>query len=149
MDRESRRFIAETSHSGRTILDALRKFMPGSSWSDVRKLLAARRVLVSGALCLDEARRLATGEVIEVSALTQARPPAAADVRLVWLDANLVEHHQFGHRHDVVRQVLVVELGDLPGDSLRHGQLASSVIAVRVHPSPPSTRLNPSVDHGR
>jgi 23S rRNA pseudouridine1911/1915/1917 synthase len=90
VDRESRRFIAETSHSGRTILDALRKFMPGSSWSDVRKLLAARRVLVSGALCLDEARRLASGEVIEVSALTQARPPAGADVRLVWLDADLV-----------------------------------------------------------
>jgi 23S rRNA pseudouridine1911/1915/1917 synthase len=90
VDGESRRFIAETPHSGRTILDALRKFLPGSSWSDLRKLLAARRVLVNGALCLDEARRLSTGEVIEISARTQARPPVAADVRVVWLDADVV-----------------------------------------------------------
>jgi 23S rRNA pseudouridine1911/1915/1917 synthase len=90
VDGESRRFIAETSHSGRTILDALRKFLPGSSWSELRKLLAARRVLVSGALCLEEARRLMAGEVIEVSPRTQARPPVAADVRVVWLDGDVV-----------------------------------------------------------
>lgn len=52
--------------------------------------MTARRVLVNGALCLDEARRLKLGEIVEVSARTQSPPPTAADVRLVWLDSDVV-----------------------------------------------------------
>ena len=62
MNPERQRFVAAEPHSGRTVLAALRIWLPGQSWSDLRKLLAARRVLVNDALCLDEARRLAAGE---------------------------------------------------------------------------------------
>jgi len=64
--------------------------MPGESWSALRKLMAARRVLVNSALCLDEARRLKPGEIVEVSLRSQSSPPTAADVRVVWLDAAVV-----------------------------------------------------------
>ena len=72
------------------MLAALRGWLPGQSWSDLRKLLAARRVLVNDALCLDEARRLTFGEVVEVSGRALTPPPTAADVRVVWCDADVV-----------------------------------------------------------
>jgi 23S rRNA pseudouridine1911/1915/1917 synthase len=87
---ERQRFVAAEPHSGRTVLAALRTWLPGQSWSDLRKLLAARRVLVNDALCLDEARRLTAGESVEVSGRAQAAPPTGADVRLVWLDDDVV-----------------------------------------------------------
>ncbi|HET6326173.1 MAG TPA: RluA family pseudouridine synthase [Planctomycetaceae bacterium] len=90
MEAERQRFVAAEPHSGRTVLAALRTWLPGQSWSDLRKLLAARRVLINAALCLDEARRLAIGEVVEISGRAQAAPPTADDVRLVWLDDELV-----------------------------------------------------------
>jgi 23S rRNA pseudouridine1911/1915/1917 synthase len=90
VDSERRRFVADAPQSGRTVLAALRGWLPGQSWSDLRKLLSARRVLVNDALCLDEARRLTAGETVEVSGRAQAAPPAAADVRLVWLDDDVV-----------------------------------------------------------
>ena len=64
--------------------------MPGESWSALRRLMAARRVLVNNALCLDEARRLKPGEIVEVSVRAQSPPPTAADVRVVWLDTAVV-----------------------------------------------------------
>jgi 23S rRNA pseudouridine1911/1915/1917 synthase len=64
--------------------------MPGESWSALRRLMAARRVLVNNALCLDEARRLKPGEIVQVSVRAQSPPPTAADVRVVWLDTAVV-----------------------------------------------------------
>jgi 23S rRNA pseudouridine1911/1915/1917 synthase len=87
---ERRSFVAESPQAGRTVLAALRGWMPGESWSALRKLMAARRVLVNSALCLDEARRLKPGEIVEVSLRSQSPPPTAADVRVIWLDAAVV-----------------------------------------------------------
>jgi 23S rRNA pseudouridine1911/1915/1917 synthase len=87
---ERRSFVAESPQSGRTVLSALREWMPGTSWSALRKLMAARRVVVNSALCLDEARRLKPGEIVEVSVRAQSPPPTGADVRVVWLDADVV-----------------------------------------------------------
>jgi 23S rRNA pseudouridine1911/1915/1917 synthase len=90
VDSERRRFVVDEPKSGQTVLAALRTWLPGQSWSALRKLLAARRVLVNDALCLDEARRLTTGERVELSVRAQAPPPTVADVRLAWLDADVV-----------------------------------------------------------
>jgi 23S rRNA pseudouridine1911/1915/1917 synthase len=87
---ERRSFVADAPQSGRTVLSALREWMPGESWSALRKLMAARRVLVNSALCLDEARRLKAGEIVEVSVRAQSPPPTGADVRVEWLDADVV-----------------------------------------------------------
>jgi 23S rRNA pseudouridine1911/1915/1917 synthase len=90
VDLERRRFVAESPQAGRTVLSALRDWLPGESWSALRKLMAARRVLVNSALCLDEARRLKAGETVEVSLRALAPPRQASDVRLIYLDAHVV-----------------------------------------------------------
>jgi 23S rRNA pseudouridine1911/1915/1917 synthase len=85
-----RRFVAEGPQAGRTVLAALRGWLPGESWSALRKLIAARRVLVNSALCLDEARRLKPGEIVEVATRPQSAPPTAGNVRVVHVDTDVV-----------------------------------------------------------
>ncbi len=90
MDSEPKSFVVQAPQAGRTVLSALRDWLPGQSWSTLRKLLAARRVLVNHALCLDEARRLKEGETVEVAGRAHRPPPSAADVRVVHLDADVI-----------------------------------------------------------
>ena len=78
------------AESGLTLLAALRKWLPGTSWSAARKLLAGRHVLVNDALCLDEARRMTSGEAVTLYQAAVASPPSARDVRLVWLDSEVI-----------------------------------------------------------
>jgi len=47
-------------------------------------------VTVNSTLCVDEARRLKAGDVIGVSENPQNPPPQAADVRIIYADADLV-----------------------------------------------------------
>jgi 23S rRNA pseudouridine1911/1915/1917 synthase len=90
VDSERQSFVVQAPQAGRTVLSALRDWLPGQSWSALRKLLAARRVLVNHALCLDEARRLQEGEAVEVSGRGHRPPPSAADVAVVYLDADVI-----------------------------------------------------------
>jgi 23S rRNA pseudouridine1911/1915/1917 synthase len=87
---EPRTFVATTDQAGLTVLAALRQWIPDTSWSAVRKLLAGRHILVNGTLCLDEARRLKAGESVTLCGATLRPPPAAPDVRLVWIDRDVV-----------------------------------------------------------
>ncbi|MGE5193326.1 MAG: hypothetical protein ACM3U2_12595, partial [Deltaproteobacteria bacterium] len=73
-----------------TIAAALRQWLPGKSWSDVRRLLSSRHVTVSGNLCLDEGRRLKEEEVVKLLPHPAAAPPREEDVRIRFLDAHLV-----------------------------------------------------------
>lgn len=57
-----------TDLAGQTLAAILRKRLPEQTWSQVRKLIAARRIQIDGALCLDPARRLQEGDVLEVTA---------------------------------------------------------------------------------
>jgi 23S rRNA pseudouridine1911/1915/1917 synthase len=52
--------------AGQTLAAILRALRPGESWSQVRALAIGRRVAVGGSLCMDPARRLKEGEVVEV-----------------------------------------------------------------------------------
>jgi 23S rRNA pseudouridine1911/1915/1917 synthase len=90
VDSERRSFVVAAPQAGRTVLSALRDWLPGQSWSALRKLMSARRVLVNAALCLDEARRLKPGEVVEVASRTQDAPPTGTDVQVLHLDAEVV-----------------------------------------------------------
>lgn len=69
---------------------ALREWLPGQSWSQVRKLLAGRRVMVSGNLCLDAGRRLTLRDVVKVLAHPVAPPPSEQAVRIRHLDEHVV-----------------------------------------------------------
>jgi 23S rRNA pseudouridine1911/1915/1917 synthase len=75
--------------AGKT-LAAVVRLSAGGSWSEVRKLVLARRVRVNGSLCLDDARRLNQGEFIEVLGKPAPPIPRERDVRIVYADADLV-----------------------------------------------------------
>src|SRR3954454_15503399 len=54
--------------AGQTLAAVLRTLRPGESWARVKALATGRRVGVGGSLCMDPARRLKEGEVVEVLA---------------------------------------------------------------------------------
>ncbi len=76
--------------AGETIGAGLREWLPGQSWSQVRKLLQSRRVMLSGNLCVDPARRLKLQDVVKILPQPIVAPPTDADIRIVYLDAHLV-----------------------------------------------------------
>jgi 23S rRNA pseudouridine1911/1915/1917 synthase len=82
--------LVDDSLAGKTVLATLRHWQPGLSWSEARRLLAARQIAVNGMLCQDEARRLRTNDVVEVSG--RAWPPATRrdDISLQFRDEHLV-----------------------------------------------------------
>jgi 23S rRNA pseudouridine1911/1915/1917 synthase len=69
---------------------ALRAWLPGRAWSELRRLVRSRRVQVNGNLCMDEGRRLAEEDVVKVLSQSAPKPPSEQDVRLQYLDAHLV-----------------------------------------------------------
>lgn len=87
---ESRTFRVAAEQANQTIGTALRQWLPGKSWSDVRRLLATRHVTISGNLCLDEGRRLKAEEVVKLLDQPAVAPPKEDDVRIRFLDAHLV-----------------------------------------------------------
>lgn len=87
---ESQVFRVAPEQANIAITAALRRWLPGKSWSEVQKLLRGRRVMVSGNLCLDEGRRLKVDEVVKLLAHSAAAPPKEEDVRIRYLDAHLV-----------------------------------------------------------
>jgi len=87
---EPRTFVATADQSGLTVLAALRQWLPGTSWSSVRKLLSDRQIAVNGALCLDEARRIRPGETVTLCDSQLRPPPSKSDVRIVWLDQDVI-----------------------------------------------------------
>lgn len=76
--------------AGQTLAAALKHLLDGLSWSQVRRLIADRRVQIHGNLCLDEQRRLKAGDVLKVLERPAAAPVSAGDVRLVYVDEQLL-----------------------------------------------------------
>jgi 23S rRNA pseudouridine1911/1915/1917 synthase len=87
---EPRTFVATADQSGLTVLAVLRQWLPGASWSSVRKLLSDRQIAVNGSLCLDEARRIKPGETVTLCGSQLPPPPCKSDVRVVWLDQDVI-----------------------------------------------------------
>lgn len=54
------------AESGQTLAAVLRTLLPGQSWTQVKSLATGRRVAIGGSLCMDPARRLKEGEVVEI-----------------------------------------------------------------------------------
>ena len=75
---------------GETIVATLRQWLPGESWSQVRKLIMSRQVMLSGNLCMDEARRLKLQDVVKILPHSMTAPPDEKDVQIIYLDAHVV-----------------------------------------------------------
>lgn len=74
----------------KTLAAALREWLPGASWSKVKKLIEGRYVQVSGNLCLDPARRLTLQDVVKLLSRPAPPPPGPQDVMVIHLDEHLV-----------------------------------------------------------
>ncbi|AMV26005.1 Ribosomal large subunit pseudouridine synthase D [Gemmata sp. SH-PL17] len=76
-------FTVAPQEAGFTLAKVLRSRLGGPSWTDVRKLIAARRVKVGDAICSDEARRVKEDEVVVLLEHPKPLPRAAHPERLV------------------------------------------------------------------
>ncbi len=72
------------------VLGALRKLCDGLTWSGARKLMAARRIGINGVLCIDEGRRVVSGDLIEVREQPFPPVPRDPDVQILYLDRDMV-----------------------------------------------------------
>lgn len=73
-----------------TLMAVLRAFAPSLTWSQARKMIEGKRVLVNGNLCLDAARRLKPTEVVKFLDRPAADPPRDEDVKIVYFDDDIV-----------------------------------------------------------
>jgi 23S rRNA pseudouridine1911/1915/1917 synthase len=83
-------FPVPAEQAGATLAAVLRARLAGQSWSQVRRLIAGRRVRVLGELCLDPARRLKEGDTVELLARPAAPPRQAGAIALRHLDEHIV-----------------------------------------------------------
>ena len=83
-------FHVSDEQAQQTLVTLLRQWLPGESWSQVRKLLTARHIQVNGNLCLDEGRRLKAKDVVRILDNSQATPPKDADVKIRYMDQHIV-----------------------------------------------------------
>lgn len=87
---EARSFQVQEDKAGQTLAALLRHWLPGQSWSQVRKLIAARRVKLNGELWLDDARRLKTGDTVEILAKPIPAPKLIDQIVIRHIDEHLV-----------------------------------------------------------
>jgi 23S rRNA pseudouridine1911/1915/1917 synthase len=77
--------------AGKTTAALLRLWLPGQSWTQVRRLIETRRVKINGEVWLDDARRLKTGDTVEVLARSEKAPAALIDhIPIRYIDEHIV-----------------------------------------------------------
>jgi len=80
----------QPAQQGKALAAVLREFLPEKSWNQVRKLIAARQIQVNGNLCLEEARKVKAGDVIQVWQHPLAPPADERSVKIRYADQHLV-----------------------------------------------------------
>jgi 23S rRNA pseudouridine1911/1915/1917 synthase len=86
----SNEYSVSSDQAGMTLAAFLRAHQPGQSWSEARRQIEIRRARVGGELCLDPARRLKEGDVVQLLDRPAPRPRAPDAVTIRYLDAHLV-----------------------------------------------------------
>jgi 23S rRNA pseudouridine1911/1915/1917 synthase len=79
-----------TEQAGLALIAALRQFLPGQSWSAVRRLIHNRHVVVNGNLAVEEGQKLRAGDVVQVWQEPRNPPPRDEDIKIRYLDRHLV-----------------------------------------------------------
>jgi 23S rRNA pseudouridine1911/1915/1917 synthase len=118
--------------AGQTLAAVLRTLRPGESWARVKALATGRRVAVGGSLCMDPARRLKAGEVVEVldkpAPVIQGERPDDVVIRHLDDDVVVVEkpsgvstvRHPAERAWDDERRKLVPTLDDVTQQAIAH-----------------------------
>ncbi len=84
------RFTVDGAQEGLTVAGMLRAFVAGLSWADARRHLHARRVRVNGVICVDDARRVKAGDIIELHEHSARPLPKPSDITVVYDDDHLL-----------------------------------------------------------
>src|SRR5689334_15888520 len=86
----SQTFEVSSEQAGVTLAAFLRVHRADLSWTQVRRLVETRHVTVGGDLCLDPARRLREGNVVELSSRAAPKPRPQETIQIRYLDTHLV-----------------------------------------------------------
>jgi 23S rRNA pseudouridine1911/1915/1917 synthase len=125
-------YTVTAEQAGQTLAAVLRALRPGESWARVRALATGRRVAVGGSLCMDPARRLKAGEVVEVlersAPVVQGERPDDVVIRHLDEDVVVVEkpsgvstvRHPAERQWDEKRRRLVPTLDDVTQQAIAH-----------------------------
>lgn len=91
MSMASQIFTVPAEQAGKTLAACLRLWLPGQTWTQVRSLIAARRIKLNGEVWLDDARRLKEGDAVEVLARSEKSPQVHIDqIPIRYIDEHLV-----------------------------------------------------------
>jgi 23S rRNA pseudouridine1911/1915/1917 synthase len=83
-------FQVAAADAGKTVAALLRLWLPGQSWTQVRQLVAARRLHINGELWLDPARRLKADDTVEIRARPSPEPKLLDQIVIRHIDEHLV-----------------------------------------------------------
>jgi 23S rRNA pseudouridine1911/1915/1917 synthase len=89
-DSADKTFHITPAEASQTLAAVLRRWLPGQTWSQVRQLVAGRRVQIDGNPCLDPARRLKAGEVVKVLGRSARRTPTEENVVIRFADEHVI-----------------------------------------------------------
>ncbi len=79
------------SNDGQTLATALRKILGEQTpWSEVKRLIAKRHVMLNGNLCVDEGRKVQVGDVLHLHEQSRAPLPTEDDIVIRYIDGDLV-----------------------------------------------------------
>ena len=90
MTSSSQKFIVTAEQAQQTLAALLRHWLPGQTWSQVRKLIAAQRVRINGEVWLDDVRRLKEGDEVEVLARAATLPQLLDSIVIRHIDEHVV-----------------------------------------------------------
>ena len=84
-------FSVTAEHAGKTLAACLRLWLPGQSWTQVRKFIDARRIQINGEVWRDEARRLKAGDTVELLVQAAKAPVVLIDqIPIRYIDEHIV-----------------------------------------------------------
>lgn len=79
-------FTVQPPEEALTLASYLRRHLPGLSWTTARQHVHARRVSVNATICVDDARRLRAGDIVELRDQSATPLPGAHSIKIVFED---------------------------------------------------------------
>ena len=84
------KFFVAAEQADQTVAALLRRWLPGQTWTQVRKLVASQRVRINAEIWLDPARRLKEGDEVEVLARPAPLPQLIDSIVIRHIDEHVV-----------------------------------------------------------
>src|SRR5262249_1661423 len=86
----SQTFSVVALEANQTVAAILRRRLPGQSWTQVRKLVAGRRVKINGELWLDPARPLKENDQVHLLARPERLPKLVDNTPIRHIDEHVI-----------------------------------------------------------